>query len=267
MIDAALAGRVFHRSPKPDMFGDHAVPVTFAYIVAHQGATLRQHLINVPIRRFHRVKDSVHKSPVYALMEQVAHRIDEDHAWLLPPRWLRETRRPQAKVEPLLVGVALDSAPPLGEPLRVAVVAPRSDLRAAGHGVSKSRPSTRWSMPVPPWFPREPESTPIRRRNRKRTLPFGQRLPMIQQVLPNGNTAFQVEAGPEGRIRMRPLSSTLAGPCSWEAAVLCARGSYGQAKFLHSSTASSTSAPDTLVQSMALTSSSDGREYRHVEAH
>ena len=127
--------------PSPDMSRDFTVPIAFPDIVTHERTTFCQYLVDVPIRRFHRFEDPVHKSPVYALMEQVAHRIDEDHTWFLPPRWLRETRRPQAQVEPLLVGVALDSTPPLGEPLRVAVVAPRSDLRAAGHGVpSRVRP-------------------------------------------------------------------------------------------------------------------------------
>ena len=138
MIDSALAGCVFHRCPEPDVPRDFTVPVASTDIVTHQRATFCQYLVDMPIRRLHRVEDPVDKLAVYTFVEQVAHRVDEYHTRLLPLRRLRQTRRPQAQIETLFIGMSFNSAPPLGKPLCVAVVAAWSNLRAAGHRVPGS---------------------------------------------------------------------------------------------------------------------------------
>src|SRR5947207_10992271 len=69
------------------------------------------------------------------LVEEIAHRVDEDHPRALPLQWVAESARPQAKVEALLVRVPLDPAPALSERLGVAVRAAGGYLRATGHGV------------------------------------------------------------------------------------------------------------------------------------
>ena len=51
------------------------------------------------------------------------------------PGGLLEAFRPQPQVEPLLVGMTFDAAPSLGEPLRVAVVATWTHLRATRNRV------------------------------------------------------------------------------------------------------------------------------------
>ena len=69
------------------------------------------------------------------LVEQVAHRVHEDHPRPAPAQRLLEPLGPQPQVEALLVGVARHAAPALGERLGVAVRAAGRDLRAARHRV------------------------------------------------------------------------------------------------------------------------------------
>ena len=54
-------------------------------------------------------------------VEQVAHRVDEDHLRPRPAERLGELAGDEAEVEPLLVGVARHPPEPLGEGLGVAV--------------------------------------------------------------------------------------------------------------------------------------------------
>ena len=64
-------------------------------------------------------------------MKQVAHRVHEHHLWSSPAERLGEFVRNKPQVESLFVGVTLHAAEPLGERLRIAVLASRADLRAA----------------------------------------------------------------------------------------------------------------------------------------
>ena len=72
-----------------------------------------------------------------ALVEQVAHRVHEDHLRARPPERLGELLGHQPEVEPLLVGVARDAPEPLGEGLGVAVGASGADLGAAPDGIQR----------------------------------------------------------------------------------------------------------------------------------
>jgi hypothetical protein len=64
------------------------------------------------------------------LMEEVAHRGDEDHPRARPFQRLLQPLRPQLQLKALLVRMPRDAAPALGERLGVAVRAPRRDLLA-----------------------------------------------------------------------------------------------------------------------------------------
>ena len=80
------------------------------------------------------VMDELLRDP---FVEEVAHRIDEDQPRALPTQRLLQPGRPDAKVEPLLVGMAGDPAPALSERLGVAVSAAGRHLVAPGHGVPR----------------------------------------------------------------------------------------------------------------------------------
>jgi hypothetical protein len=71
----------------------------------------------------------------YLLMEEVAHRVHEDHSWARPLQRLLQPLWPQLECKALLVGVPWDAAPALGERLGVTVRAARRDLVAARHRV------------------------------------------------------------------------------------------------------------------------------------
>ena len=71
------------------------------------------------------------------LVEQVAHRVDEDHLRRAPPQRLRELLRDEPQIEALLVRMAWHAAEPLGERLGVAVLAAGADLRAAADRVPR----------------------------------------------------------------------------------------------------------------------------------
>src|SRR5208337_3891068 len=70
-------------------------------------------------------------------MEEVAHRVYEDHLRRLPPKWLRQLFRHQPEVKPLLVGMALHPAKSFGECLGIAVITTGANLGAAAGGVPR----------------------------------------------------------------------------------------------------------------------------------
>lgn len=58
------------------------------------------------------------------IVEQVAHGVDENLLWLRPAQRIRQVFRHQAKVEALLISMAGNSPPSLGEGFGVAVLQP-----------------------------------------------------------------------------------------------------------------------------------------------
>src|SRR5262249_11267517 len=68
-------------------------------------------------------------------MEEIAHRVHEDHARPPPAERLLESAWPELKVEALLVRVARNTTPALGKGLGVTVSAARRNLRAPGYRV------------------------------------------------------------------------------------------------------------------------------------
>jgi hypothetical protein len=68
-------------------------------------------------------------------MEEVAHRVHEDHPRARPLQRLLQPLRPQLQLKPLLVRMPWDAAPALGERLCIAMSAARRDLVATRHWV------------------------------------------------------------------------------------------------------------------------------------
>ena len=90
--------------------------------------TLGQHLVGMPVGPDHHPDDGEDLVVGDVLVEQVAHRVDEDHLGTGQPERLEEFLRDSSQVEPLLVGMAGDAPEPLGEDLGIAVGASRADL-------------------------------------------------------------------------------------------------------------------------------------------
>src|SRR5262245_11743728 len=70
-----------------------------------------------------------------SVMEQVTHRVHEDHFRRRPSEWLSEFFRYDAEVEALLVRMSGHSTEAFGKRLGVAVKTARTDLRATPHRV------------------------------------------------------------------------------------------------------------------------------------
>jgi hypothetical protein len=51
-------------------------------------AALGEHLVGVPVGLHHDLCHGLDVSVRNVLVEQIAHRIDEDHPWSRPPKWI-----------------------------------------------------------------------------------------------------------------------------------------------------------------------------------
>ena len=98
----------------------------------------------MPVGAFHRVEHGIDEAARHLLVEQVAHRIDEDHARPTPGKRLAQPLRPKREVEAALERMAGHSAKPLGEALGIATIAAGADLAAPGYRIpSRIRPFDR----------------------------------------------------------------------------------------------------------------------------
>ncbi len=98
---------------------------------------LRQDLKRVPMGGTHSLEHSSDVRRRDLLVEQVAHRVDEDRLWLAPAKRSIETFGPNPQVEALLVSMSRDATPTLRERLRVAVRTTRRNLSAPGHRIPR----------------------------------------------------------------------------------------------------------------------------------
>jgi hypothetical protein len=137
VLDPARERGVLDRDSEPDVARDRPALIPVPDIVAHERAALGQHLVDMPVRLLHRIEHLVDELTVDVLVEQVAHRVHEDHPRLLPERGLFQSRRPERQVESLLVGMSWNAPPTLSEAFGVAVVTARTDLGAARHRVPR----------------------------------------------------------------------------------------------------------------------------------
>ena len=121
----------------PDMRGRRALPVSAPQVCPHERAAFREHLELMPVGGLHGVEDAVDEIGWYTLVEQVAHRIDEDPTRPFPRKRLVQPLRAQCEVESVLEGMAGRTTKPLGEALGIAVIAAACDLGAARHRIPR----------------------------------------------------------------------------------------------------------------------------------
>jgi hypothetical protein len=101
MSDAGLCLRILDRHATPNMRGRLSGPVSGLQIAGQQGASFRQHLKDMPIRPLHRVEDLINEVARHFLMEQVAHRVDEDRSRAFPGQRLFQALMTQDQIEVL----------------------------------------------------------------------------------------------------------------------------------------------------------------------
>ena len=102
---------------------------------AHQGAALGEHLVDVPIGAFHGVEYALDVLRGNVLVEEIAHRVDEDELRTPPVCGLFEAVGAKGQIKAGLERVPLDASEALGKALGIAMVATGADLCAAGNGV------------------------------------------------------------------------------------------------------------------------------------
>ena len=137
MLNARGCPSILNGHAAPDMRGRRALPVSAPQVCPHERAAFREHLEHMPVGGLHGVEDAVDEIGRDLLVEQVAHRIDEDPPRPFPRKRLGQPLRAPREVESVLEGMAGRAAKPLREALGVAVVAAARDLRAARHRVPR----------------------------------------------------------------------------------------------------------------------------------
>src|SRR6266545_4569027 len=91
--------------------------------LSHACGSLGQDLERVPRCFHHHAEDSLDELVGYSLVEEVAHRVYEDHSGSSPLERGLQPLRPEPQIEPLFVGMSGYSPPSLGEGFRVAMFA------------------------------------------------------------------------------------------------------------------------------------------------
>ena len=135
-VPEARQGRViFDGHSEPDMWGSSLVPVALLDEAAHQRTALGKHLIDMPIGALHGVEYALDVLGGNILVEEIAHRIDEDELWTPPLHGLFEAFGAKGQVEARLERVSLDATKTLRKALGIAMVATGANLRAAGDRV------------------------------------------------------------------------------------------------------------------------------------
>src|SRR5262249_35622081 len=97
--------------------------------------SLREYLEDVPVCAGHHVKDVMDILCRHRFMEQIAHAIYENALRSTPAEGEAELIRMKSQCETITVPGVAHRAQPNGQALRVAVLAARADLRAAGHRI------------------------------------------------------------------------------------------------------------------------------------
>ena len=90
--------------------------------------TFRKYLVNVPRRLKHYTHDLSYVGIRNIIMKKIAHRINENFPWLLPPDRLGQLFGYQPQVKATLVGVVLHAAEALRKSLCVAMFASLADF-------------------------------------------------------------------------------------------------------------------------------------------
>ena len=89
----------------------------------------------MPIGFDHDLRDSFSVAVRHAGLKQIAHRVDKDQLGRSPGEWLGQLLGNNSKIETLLVWMSFHAAKPLSESLGIAMLAARTDFRAATDGI------------------------------------------------------------------------------------------------------------------------------------
>jgi hypothetical protein len=102
---------------------------------AQKRTALREHLIDVPVGVFHRVENPRHITRGDILVEQVTHRIYEDHPRLLPFKRLRKAFGPQNEIKAVFERMPRHPPEALRKSLSITIVAAGAYFRAPGYWI------------------------------------------------------------------------------------------------------------------------------------
>ena len=83
----------------------------------------------------HHIEDAPDVFIRHLLVEEVRHGVHEYHLWLFPPQRHLKPLGPELQIKALFIRMTRHTAEPLGKCLGIAMLATRTDLRAAGDGV------------------------------------------------------------------------------------------------------------------------------------
>jgi len=134
---AALLAAVFDRNAEPHVTRPPFCAIPSAQKIAHQRGPLREHLKCVPVSALHSVTHARDKLVRDFFMEQITHRVNEDHTRLAPAQRLFETLRTQRQIKAVFKRMASGSTKAFRETLGIAMVAPGADFRAARYRIPR----------------------------------------------------------------------------------------------------------------------------------
>src|SRR5271157_1222838 len=136
MLDSRQAMlAVLDTHPPPDVRQFRCIKELRLKQCLHPRRSLGQDLIRVPVGFYHDIDNGGDVLVAHSLVEQVAHRVHEDHSVARPAKWFGELVGNEAKVESLFIGMPCHSTEPLGKGLCVTMSAARTDLGTPTNGV------------------------------------------------------------------------------------------------------------------------------------
>src|SRR5437660_8159124 len=89
----------------------------------------------MPVCLNHHFEDPADEVLGNSLMEKIAHAVHEDETRLRPPKWQRNKIGVQRNLKTILVATVAHRLKTSREPLSVTMLAARTHLRAASHGI------------------------------------------------------------------------------------------------------------------------------------
>ena len=105
--------------------------------MCHAIVALGQDLKDMPVGLPHDSGDLQNVAIGNGLVEEIAHRIDEDLSGAFPAKGLRKFLRNQPNVESLFEGMSRNTSKTLCKSLRIAVLTSGADLRAASDRIPR----------------------------------------------------------------------------------------------------------------------------------
>src|SRR4051812_21807655 len=101
---------VFHTDAPPDVGSLRCIAELAFQQSCHAVSPLCENLVRVPVRRQHHTADFLDVFVRHALVEKVAHRINEDLLGLRQPNWVSQLLWHESKIEAKLKWMPLHAA-------------------------------------------------------------------------------------------------------------------------------------------------------------